>query len=79
MSVFEKIIDSVHYDVLSPVGDFFSDTFNKIFGIGGDIVGVGSDIIGGGVDTLKGIKSAYDNFYLIIAGIILAIVIIKKI
>ena len=79
MSMFDRIIDSVHYDVLSPVGDFFSDAFNKILGVGGDIVGVESDIIGGGVDTLKGIKSAYDNFYLIIAGIILVIIIIKKI
>ena len=79
MNVFEKIIDSVHYDILSPAGDFLSDVFNKVIGLGGDIIGVGSDIVGGGVDTLKGIKSAYDNFYFILAGIILAIIIIKKI
>ena len=79
MNIFERIIDSVHYDVLSPAGDFLYDAFNKILGVGGNIIGVGSDIIGEGVDTLKGIKSAYDNFYYILAGIILAVIIIKKI
>ena len=79
MNIFDKIIDSIHYDVLSPAGDFFSDAFSKIVGLGGNIVGVGGDIIGGGVDTLKNIKSAYDNFYYILAIIILVIIFIKKI
>ena len=79
MNFFERIVDSVHYDVLSPAGDFLSDAFSKIVGLGGNIVGVGSDIIGGGVDTLKNIKSAYDNFYYILAIIILMIIFIKKI
>ena len=78
-NVFEVIAETLDDIYVKPASKLLKNVFETGVDVVKETYKIGSGVVSGGVGVVDKLSSIYDNFYYILAGLFIAIVILKKI